>query len=249
MRKVTPYSLNSIKHCLHLLPETSMWGATTFCNRSWILHTKTYPRFLRVRILICFFTLTYASNLTKKQSDCIYAQGTSQYQADPCCNATLALSQCCYPRAVVELVPVATPLNAVIDATCYNNSLFELILADYASQLLNKPSPQSGNQLDQLFKILNEVQQLCEIAIYDQACNTNCEPLFLLFIFLLFSYFVCLFIYFSYLFFFLVFFSNAWSIQRIVIRITVTLSLVNAWSLGEKKETIYSNATPTIFPP
>jgi hypothetical protein len=71
--------------------------------------------------------------LSKESYACLYAPGSAQYLASPCCNAALAVTQCCAPQNVSYLALAYSPNMAKLESSCTFSRCGAISAQDYAA--------------------------------------------------------------------------------------------------------------------
>lgn len=117
--------------------------------------------------------------ITKQSLACQYAPGSAGYASSPCCNPTLALTQCCAAQTVASVSTAYTPNQAKLDSSCSFSRCGTIAASDYASLIAQDVVLDGcGSDLESTFKLLsadvNAVPQ-CMANNFGQRCQSDSD--------------------------------------------------------------------------
>ncbi|KAI8907407.1 hypothetical protein EDD86DRAFT_248261 [Gorgonomyces haynaldii] len=104
---------------------------------------------------------------------CNFPYGTLEWGAEPCCNQTLALTQCCLPKTQTVPQQLITSIDtAQIARFCRTPNKISAILSDFVDADTVTSPPVNPNDL---FETYTSFVQTCQDAIWNQACSSDVD--------------------------------------------------------------------------
>lgn len=128
---------------------------------------------------------------------CTYHFGTPQYAQDPCCNRTLARTQCCAPRAgrstFIHYDRVIGYDTTALEQTCSHPGPIRTILGDYVAARQRAQDDQArrdadaaaaaetsgngggGDAIGNLYAVYTAFIQKCQTEVFSQSCTIDAD--------------------------------------------------------------------------
>lgn len=122
-----------------------------------------------------FFTEQSVTETIVGDARCYVRLEDPAWATDPCCNQTLAQTQCCAPRVqTVERSDISGYDNDLINADCAHPELLTPILDDFVT-FMNAESSEFSDNVESVFRDFFEFRQTCQEAVFGGTCQSDAD--------------------------------------------------------------------------